>query len=185
MDNKNDLESFYYDILNISKPTNTIDVIDNIVKDNKAELKNIGGSVEGLCKVAANNISLDLHSKNIKHQIFNTNEILGGYEHLFIISYFKEQEKLKYVLIDPTYEQFCAQDGRVLLTSFKEWPSVVLNATDTGNKLLSSIIKDGYSIVDSLSIKLYLGSFINELDPDKIDFELDNIMINDLGKRTR
>jgi hypothetical protein len=185
MDNKNDLNSFYYDLLNISKRTNALDTINNIVSQNKKELKDIGGSVEGLCKVAANNISLELHSKNIMHRILNTKEILECYEHVFIIACYKEQEKLNYILIDPTYEQFYEQQDRILMPSFEAWPSTVLCKTGKGKSLLNNLLTKGYSAIDEVDVKLYLGSFVNEIDPNIVGVKLSDVMTDSVVKKTR
>jgi len=185
MDNKNDLNSFYYDLLNISKRSNTLDTINNIVSQNRKELKDVGGSIDGLCKVAANNISLELHGKNIMHRILNTKEILNCYEHVFIIACYKEQEKLNYILIDPTFEQFYEQQGRILLSSFENWPSTVLCKTEKGKILLNNLLTNGYSIIDEVDVKLYLGSFVNEIDPNIVGVKLSDVMTDSIGRKTR
>lgn len=175
-----DLHSFYYDILNISKKNNNkeLDVISDIVSHNKIELLNIAGSVEGLCKVIANNMSVELNKNAVMHWVLNTKDILNSYEHVFIVACFKQDNDLKYVLLDPTYEQFVTKENHVLLSSFTSWPSLILTKTDQGKKLLQNLLNKGYSDIDETDINLYLGSFINEVDVNKVGFKLDSILVN-------
>lgn len=180
MANNSDLNNFYYDILNIGKTarTNDLATIVNVTNENKKELGSISNDLSGLCKVAANNISVMLKNKGIACNVLNTKEILGGYEHVFVVAYYKETNIIKYVLIDPAYEQFQKKDNHVLSSAFSYWPSSVLQKTEIGSRLLSDLLNHGYSVINPCDINIYLGSFINETDIYKINFNLDDILID-------
>jgi hypothetical protein len=119
------------------------------------------------------------------YRILNTQEILNSYEHIFIIACYKEQEKLNYILIDPTYEQFCEQQGRILMSTFENWPSTVLCKTEKGKSLLNNLLTNGYSAIDEVDVKLYLGSFINEIDPNIVGVKLSDVMTDSVGRKTK
>lgn len=177
---KNKLHQLYYKMLNIRQnndgiPTNDLD---HIIMRNKAEIKQNSTSVDGLCKVMSHNISIELRNKNIEHRIINTKDILGGYEHLFIIAYFGDYEHLKYALIDPTYEQFISKENMVLYGSFEEWPANVLEKTERGKELLTNLISKGWTEINNMQLKTYLGSFMNEIDVNNINISIDELILN-------
>ena len=182
---KEDLNTFYYNLLHIKKDEKkTLDVIDNIVVKNKRELLDITNDIKGFCKVMANNIGSDLALENIKNCILNTKDIINSYEHEFIIACYEENNQLKYILIDPTYEQFIEEANSKLISTLKEWPTKVLSKTDKGKSLLINLLMRGYSDVDELDVKLYLNSFIDN-NINNIDFKLNDIILDKVGLKIR
>lgn len=99
------MNDFYYDLINITRkredrlPDIEI-IVNNCIKSFELETTS-----DGLCKVAANNISIDLEEKKIDYFIINTLDLGIDYEHVFIIALYKTTN-LNYVLLDPTFSQF-------------------------------------------------------------------------------
>lgn len=176
---KNKLHQLYFNMLNIKRTQSGIPVheLDHIIQSNSVEVKQNVASLDGLCKVISHNISIDLRNKNIQHRIINTKDILGGYEHLFILAYFGDYEHLKYVLIDPTYEQFVSKENTILYGSFEEWPANVLEKTEQGKELLTTLLSKGWIEINNMQLKTYLGSFMNEIDINKINVSLEELIL--------
>lgn len=168
----NNTESFYYDILNINKRENKLDKIKEIVKNNKQEIK----YTDGFCKVMTNNIGVDLKEANIAFKTIKTTDIFEGYEHHFIIAYYKKEEELEYILIDPTYKQFIKDKNQKLIAGFEEWPGVTLEKTKKGLNLSKNLLLNGYCIVNNEDILLYLKSFSRK--EDNVVFNISDIIIN-------
>lgn len=64
-------------------------------------------------------------------------------------------------LIDLTYSQFLPKNGE--LRFFEKWPSTVLKNSSEGEKILNSLLNDGYFKIDN-NIDVYLSSFIKKED---------------------
>lgn len=167
------MNAFYYEILNIGKKEkNNIDIIKNVVSKYKNNIKD----TEALCKVLSNNISFDLEELGISNKVLNTYQLLESYEHEFVIAYYKFDNQIRYILIDPTYEQFIKR-GNDLNKRLAEWPASVLAKTNGGLAILREILSKGFMEVDNSLFKLYLGSFINTINEIGIDVELEDIML--------
>lgn len=175
------LNSFYYDLLNIKKKSNELETIKETIKENTRELLTTASSLERFCKVIANNISLDLFNQNIPNCIINTKELFGCYEHEFVIAYYKESDSIKYLLIDPSYNQFVARQEK--LKSFNEWPANILRESIKGQKICEALLTEGFCFVDEMGIKEYLNSFLNICDFNTIPFNLEDIIVDKVGKR--
>ena len=166
--------NFCHSILNIRK--NDDEIIIQIVKKNKKELEEKTDDVSGFCKFIANNISIDLTSNHIRHTILNTKELIGGYEHVFILV----KSLNNYILIDPTYIQFKERKETVLNSKLDNWPASELLKSEQGQKIYEELIKLGFTFIDDDSFKLYLSSFNKNI---KFDKSLDELTIGELLKK--
>jgi len=155
----NDLNKFYYDILNIRKPSVNYNLIKEIVNKKTNELLKRTNDISGLCKVIALFVLEELNKLNIRTLEFNIKDLCElNYEHVFLISYYKENDEIKYILIDPTYTQFVKTKG-FLNPKFNAWPSEILSKTEKGTKILESLVGNGCSLVENEDVNLYLNSF--------------------------
>jgi hypothetical protein len=149
------MNDFYYDLININKKReDRFFDIKNIINKSKEDL-GLKENSDGLCKIAANNISCDLDEAGINHYVINTLDLGSHYEHVFVVAIYKTIN-LNYVLIDPTFIQFVATNN--LLLAFKKWPSDVLIETTEGKSLLDNLLEDGVSLVSNDSFSSYLDS---------------------------
>ena len=155
--NKQELNSFYYDLLNIRKISqDRMPEITTIVEAHKKELAPTD-DYEGLCRVFSTNIALNLRERNINCRIINISDYGVNYDHLFVVAAYKT-DAINYVLIDPTFSQFVSSPDRKLIT-FEEWPGDVLKADTNGTELLNHLLTTGCSSIDNNSFNLYLKSF--------------------------
>lgn len=107
------LDSFYTNILNIRK-NNYEEVLKEIVLKNKKELTLNNSSLEGLCKVLANNIMDDLKAyPGMTINVLDLNELIGV-DHVSLIASFY-QNGLKRYLVDPSFTQFTKSDNKKLI----------------------------------------------------------------------
>lgn len=173
---KENLNSFYYRLLNISK--SNLDIEESLVKviqKHKQELLNRTEDVSGFCKYLSYNIGDELNSRGINVAYLNINELTDiNYDHYFLVAYNEMNENINYYLIDPTYEQFLKKENHSLNPKFKKWPSEILNQSNEGKRILKSLISNGYVKITNKDINTYLSSFSS----DSISFELDSVMIN-------
>ena len=103
---ENNLNSFYFNLLNINKNNDTINDIKKIINNinNYLEINKLDKTM--FCKVLSNLLHNELKDKRIFNKIVNTNDLFNCYEHEFILASYDENDTIKYILIDMAYEQF-------------------------------------------------------------------------------
>lgn len=170
------LNDFYFNLLHINKAYNEYEMIKQTVKKVKQELLSVADSSCCFCKVLANNISFDLNKKKILNKVINTKQLFNIYEHEFVMAYYKDKDVLKYVLIDPSFEQFINQENVTLINKFKNWPGDALMKTDIGNRIRNDLISDGCSIVDESGIKEYLTAIMSLEGVKDIEVNYEDIL---------
>jgi len=152
------MNEFYESILNIRKydKENVMKNIFNIVLDELSDVASYVNNLEGLCKVLSNNVKCRLDEEKISNKIINIKDLGTQVEHEFIIANFKDLDnKINYILIDPTYRQFLKREGKPL--HFDKWPSTLLD--ESNRELLESLLNLGFSEINSESFKNYINSF--------------------------
>jgi len=137
----NELDKFYYNILNIKKTNVTLDLIIKIVREKTSEIYKRTSDISGLCKVVADVLLNEFNKFNINTLLFDIKDLCNiNYSHEFLIVYFEQDSHLNYVLIDPTYIQFVKKDGK-LNPKFRNYPSEILKETEKGKKLLKFLFR--------------------------------------------
>ena len=158
------LDSFYTNILNIRK-NNYEEVIKEIVLKNKKDLLLNNSSLEGLCKVLANNIMADLKAyPGITVNVLDLNELIGVDHVALIVSFY--QNGLKRYLVDPSFTQFTKDNNKTLI-GFNEWPSDLMD-----ENVLNALLSLGFTSVDDYTFNNYLNSFLEF----KGEFSLEEIL---------
>lgn len=158
------LDSFYTNILNIRK-NNYEEVLKEIVLKNKKELILNNSSLEGLCKVLANNIMADLKAyPGITVNVLDLNELIGVDHVSLIVSFY--QNGLKRYLVDPSFTQFTKDNNKTLI-GFNEWPSDLID-----ENVLNALLSLGFTSVDDYTFNNYLNSFLEF----KGEFSLEEIL---------
>lgn len=164
------MNEFYESILNIRKCDKEVVVknIFNIVLDELADVTSYVNNMEGLCKVLSNNVKCRLDEEKISNKIINIKDLGTQVEHEFIIANFKDLDnKINYILIDPTYRQFLKREGKPL--HFDKWPSTLLD--ESNSELLESLLNLGFSEINSESFKNYINSF-------GINYEFEDVILD-------
>ena len=164
------MNEFYESILNIRKYDKkaVIENIFNIVLDELDDVASYVNNMEGLCKVLSNNVKCRLDEEKISNKIINIKDLGTNVEHEFIIANFKDLDnKINYILIDPTYRQFLKREGKPL--HFNEWPSTLLD--ESNSELLESLLNLGFSEINSESFKDYINSF-------GINYEFEDVILD-------
>lgn len=90
-------------ILNI-RDRDYSEIIQQIVLKHRNDLLEKTNDLTGFCKYLANQIELDLKQIGIKTYYIDLNPM--NIDHVFLIAEFKFENKMKRILIDPTYIQF-------------------------------------------------------------------------------
>ena len=158
------LDSFYTNILNIRK-NNYEEVLKEIVLKNKKDLLLNNSSLEGLCKVLANNIMADLKAyPGITVNVLDLNELIGVDHVALIVSFY--QNGLKRYLVDPSFTQFTKDNNKTLI-GFNEWPSDLID-----ENVLNALLSLGFTSVDDYTFNNYLNSFLEF----KGEFSLEEIL---------
>ena len=146
------LDSFYTNILNIRK-NNYEEVLKEIVLKNKKELTQNNSSLEGLCKVLANNIMNDLKAyPGMTINVLDLNELIGVDHVALIVSFY--QNGLKRYLVDPSFTQFTKTDNKTLI-GFDKWPSELI-----AKEILNNLLMNGFTPIDDYILNNYLNSFL-------------------------
>lgn len=164
------MNEFYESILNIRKCDKEVVMknIFNIVLDELTDVTSYVNNMEGLCKVLSNNVKCRLDEEKISNKIINIKDLGSNVEHEFIIANFKDLDnKINYILIDPTYSQFLKREGMPL--HFDEWPATLLEDSNSG--LLESLLNLGFSEINSESFKNYINSF-------GINYEFEDVILD-------
>ena len=177
------LNDFYYDLLNIAKGNrNDVDVVKKVVSEEMKLVKNYTEDMEGLCKVVGTNIRHELVLKGITSRVINVQDYYGsnGKDHLFVIAFVKDQDS-KYLLIDPTYCQFCGLKGD-LLFPLTNYPDHYLE--EENPNLLKQLMNDGMAIIDDYDYQIYLSSLVysNEIDGN---IHLDDVLLKNYDHKFR
>lgn len=176
-----DLEKFYYRILNIKDSTleekEIKSIIKTVIEEELSKVENYTETLEGLCKVVSSNILASLEEKGIEASLFNTQDLLGIKEHIAIIASYLYKDKLKYILIDPTYSQFLKKQKVLLHPYYNLWPSEILEKTNP--ELLKELLEEGYTEVDDTSFNEYLCSLTGKENPILLKVNLGDIMISE------
>lgn len=151
---------FYSSILNLSSFDfdKAIGIIANVINKEKEEVLKYTSDFEGLCKIFGYNIKSELLKYHFKVNDVNINKLndkIG--EHIFLITCFKERDiKINYVLIDPTYIQFCWKKNHEVY-KFNDYPGEILKQNN--KKLYDNLLNNGFSIINKNDFNDYLGCF--------------------------
>ncbi len=134
-----------------------IEKLINIVKE-EISLVN---EVDGLCYFASNNLLFDLQNAYIDAFMFNIRDLaLTDFDHYFLII-----KDSKDYLVDLTFKQFVKEEGkRNRISKIVKWPSEILEETELGQKVLNSLITDGYMELNDEVLNIYLKCFNSSLD---------------------
>ena len=134
-----------------------IEKLINIVKE-EISLVN---EVDGLCYFASNNLLFDLQNAYIDAFMFNIRDLaLTDFDHYFLII-----KDSKDYLVDLTFKQFVKEEGkRNRISKIVKWPSEILEETELGQKVLNSLINDGYMELNDEVLNIYLKCFNSSLD---------------------
>ena len=126
----------------------TIDYVLDEFKDTKVS------DFEGLCFYFSNNIKSYLEEQGIDVKLLNIRDLTDvDYDHYFLIA--------DGFLIDLTYSQFLSKSGEIRF--FDDFPSNILKKSVEGEKILNSLLSDGYFKIDN-NLDVYLGSFKKKED---------------------
>lgn len=170
------MDKFYYDILNIGNNLTKEQYLKKIkeVIEAEAEIyRDDNPRLDRLCKFVSNNINIALTDRHINSKIVNTGELYDMYEHQFVISSYVDEDKVYYILIDPTFTQFRHQGNDF----HNIYPVDILAESKEGTKLAFNLIKRGYSPINDDDLKRYIASIMLEKDISKIDITIDDIML--------
>lgn len=151
MFNLKDLHSFYQSILNL-RQNDAFEPIKNIVSNEQTKLSNYTDDVTGYCKYIASQIETSLNKVNIYTYWIDLND-LASIDHVILIAEYMTNNKVKRILIDPTYKQF-TKSANTKLIKLKEWPSERLD-----KDILNDLLTDGITKIDDNNFKNYLNSF--------------------------
>jgi hypothetical protein len=173
------MDNFYYNLLNIGKKVMTQveyeSIIRKVVEEETKNIKKENEELERLCKVISININSKLKGLKIDTKIINTKKIYDMYEHQFILSSYVNQDNIiNYYLIDPTYSQFKHKDEYDFSVLY---PADFLNKTEEGKKLYNNLLTLGYSKINDNDLKRYIGSIMYEDDIDKIDINIEDLVL--------
>lgn len=130
----------------------------SIVKTYMDEISSYTEDYDGLCRVFANNIMLDLNKRNIDSKIINLLDLGVDLDHEFIMSNFDD----KIYLIDPSFRQFC-DSGRGLSNKFVDYPGNVLEKDENGLLVKRSLLDTGVLYVENDEFDIYVNSFVEAL----------------------
>lgn len=159
---KDDLISFYDEILNIGKENIDDKVIVEKISKKYIELSD---NNEGLCKVISSNVSADLNDEGILNCIINTKKIGSPFEHEFVIAK-KKKNPREYWLIDPAFKQFEFSKETLLNKKIKELPIYVLAKTESGKKISANLLTGGVVSASDYELKQYIDAFNTEYNID-------------------
>lgn len=174
---------FYQTMLNIKKwdTKEVITILDKVIKKEMDEVLKYTNDLEGLCKVLSTNIKVELDKIGFKTHKIDISDIykeLKNHEFL-ILNYQDTNNKFNYVLIDPTYIQFCKTKEKSSPLYFEAWPSEILQ--NINPNLLKNLLTYKYSYVDDKNINDYLASFTNKVT----NVNLESIILNDYKGNNR
>ena len=178
-----DLKDFYYDLLHIAKSNrNDIDVVKDVVSNEMKLVHSYTDDLEGLCKVVAVNIHHELVSNGIVARMVNVQDYYGenGKDHVFVIAFIKDQSS-QYLLIDPTYRQFCGLKGE-LLFPLNYYPDRYLE--EKNHNLLNQLLSDGMAIINDFDYQIYLSSLVSSNMVDS-SIHLDDVLIKNYDSKTK
>lgn len=153
------MDNFYASLLNIGGLPNKEELFKNIedVLNTEIEpLKEDNPKLYLLCKIVSILVYNGLKDRGIKSKIVRTNELYDMYEHHFVITSYMDNNGTKYVLIDPTFNQFDCSNV---------------------SELEYNLSTKSYSIVNNDDIKKYFSLINLKNDKLKKDISLDDIML--------
>lgn len=173
------MDNFYYNLLNIGKADLTKEEYFNKIKnviDTEAEIyRDDNSRLDRLCIVVSTNINEALKDLNIPSKIVNTKDFFDIYEHRFVLSSYVDDEKINYILIDPTFTQFRHQNNDF----HNVYPVDILIETKEGKKLAFNLLKNGYSKIDDRLLNEYIASLYITKKYEKTNKQIEEMM-NDI-----
>lgn len=174
---------FYEAIMNIRKwdTRQVITILNKVISSEMEEVNNYTTDYEGLCKVFANNLYEKLKELGFRVNKVNISELYRELkEHEFLIlSYQDLENKFNYILIDPTYSQFCKKKDESSPLYFEAWPSEILQ--NINPNLLKNLLQDKYCYIDDKNLNDYLRSFTNK----DVNTNLETIMMEKYKRNGR
>ncbi|MEG0026255.1 MAG: hypothetical protein RR847_03340 [Bacilli bacterium] len=172
------IDKFYFDILNIAKKQSEEESlqkqIEMIINSEIKKMQPYINSFDGMCKVICFNILDKLRQLEIPANLFNTRDLLGINEHVAIIISYTFEQKVNYILVDPTYDQFVKKSNFILRPFYDRWPSEILKEKDS--ELFDNLIHNNYARVTNDSFNNYLYSLMGKKAPLFKKIELVQIM---------
>lgn len=166
-----ELQKFYQSILNI-RQKDVYDIIKTITLEESKIIHQQTKDLTGYCKYIAFQIESRLKKENINTYWIELNDIVNV-DHVVLIAEYMLNNKLKRILIDPTFSQF-TKDDKHQLVRLKEWPSEKID-----KNLLNNLLTDGITEINNNTFNNYLNSF------GSINYEicLDNYLLKQkIGK---
>ena len=144
-------------LLNISSKDRSEEI--KSIVTSEVEKINSAGTVDGVCKLVANNIKCCLNDASIKNYTIDLNTT--GIDHVSLVAEYYGDE-LRRILIDPTISQFSITE-----TSYLK-----------NKDLIDKLVKDGLAVIDDQSFSEYLSIFSGKTENINLDEYLRNIRIN-------
>ena len=135
-------------LLNINNKDRYEEVKD-IVTSEVAKVKE-QGTVDGVCKLVANNIRCSLNDLSIKNYLIDLNSY--GVDHVSLVAEFYAKE-LQRTLIDPTISQFPIKEEAYL----------------KNKDFLDKLISDGLAPINEESFNRYLSMFSGKQETVNLD----------------
>ena len=153
------LDSFYFDLFNITKHNDAEEKIIQILNHLMSEIFMLTDDLSGLCKLISSQLEERLTSANINCKTIRINELTNcEYEHNSVIANYKnDRGEVEYLLLDPTFKQFNTRSKKSINNKLKELPAIKLNVANT--KLNEALLTAGYCKVDEKELTDYLQSF--------------------------
>ena len=167
-----ELHNFYQSLLNLRQKDET-ERIKEIVLEEKQKLTNQTTDLTGFCKYIASQIEYRLNQLNIHTYWIDLKDIIQV-DHVILIAEYMTNNKLKRILIDPTYNQF-TKNSNYKLVKLKEWPSEKLDSN-----ILNSLLTEGIIEIDDNKFINYINSFTDK----NLHISLDSYLMTErIGKK--
>lgn len=163
----NNLNMFYNSILNINGKDYE-DEIKKIVLEEREDLKTRVIQLDGFCKYLANQIEYRIKEELSGIHVYKIDlNDFGLVDHTILIAEYMTNNKIKRLLIDPSYVQFIKKDGAQLVT-LNKWPGDNIDEKTIFNKIKYGLVK-----INHLSFNSYLNSFTD----NKVNIDLENYLL--------
>lgn len=171
----NDFSEFCQRILNIDSRDKK-EIIQKVVDEEKKDLLLHSENIEGFCKYIANQILYRLQKMGgIRTYLIDLNEIVL-FDHVFLIVEYRNNNLLKRVLIDPTFNQFKKKENNILC-ELQNWPYEKMRNA----KFFEDLTMKGTFEIDDESFNQYLNAFTNEMIYVSLDNYLKELQFKNLN----
>lgn len=167
-------DQFCVDILKMKQSNeNEKEIVCEVVGQELEKVYQYTHDLEGLCKIVGNNIYQSLINQGILVRQVNVQDYFGKYgkDHLFLIAYVNDLRS-PFLLIDPTFRQFCSKEGMTVLPPLSDFPDQYLSLIKPS--LLRYLMGRGVVNIDDNDYQIYLSSLVADHIVDR------NICLDDV-----